>query len=227
MLLACWSAKGGSGTTVIASALAVLVSRSAPGGALIVDLAGDVDAALGVNNMSGRLGVSDWLRSDGAAVETLRDLEVDVDGALRLLGAGTCAIRDSDLGAAERASTLAAHLSRDPRPVIVDCGSSIGSKGGALLAAAAIAAAASSSLLVIRPCFLAVQRAIAAPIRPSGIVLVHEPGRSLGRADIESVLQAPIRAEVDVDPAVARSIDAGLLSSRVPRALARGLRHAA
>jgi hypothetical protein len=36
-----------------------------------------------------------------------------------------------------------------------------------------------------------------------------------------------VRAEVDVEPAVARAVDAGLLAVRLPRALAHGLRHAA
>jgi hypothetical protein len=56
---------------------------------------------------------------------------------------------------------------------------------------------------------------------------VREPGRALTRRDVEEVLGVPVRAEVDVDPAVARAVDAGLLASRLPRALERGLRNAA
>ena len=94
-------------------------------------------------------------------------------------------------------------------------------------AAQAVAAAASASLLVVRPCYVALRRALAAPLRPSGVVLVSEPGRALGRRDVEDVLGVPVRAEIDVEPAVARAVDAGLLSSRLPRSLERALRNAA
>ena len=86
-----------------------------------------------------------------------------------------------------------------------------------------MAAGASLSLLVLRPCYLALRRAVDAPLRPSGVVLVAEPGRALGRRDVEDVLDAPVRAEVPVSPAVARMVDAGLLSRRLPRLLERAL----
>ena len=63
-----------------------------------------------------------------------------------------------------------------------------------------------------------------APLRPTGVVLVDEPSRSLTRADVEAALGVPVVAVVQVDPAVARAVDAGLLASRLPRTLARELR---
>jgi hypothetical protein len=90
-----------------------------------------------------------------------------------------------------------------------------------------VAAAASASLLVLRPCYLSLRRALQAPMRPSGVILVSEPGRSLGRSDVEDVLGVPVRAVVGIDPAVARAVDAGLLATRLPRGLERALRHAA
>lgn len=60
-------------------------------------------------------------------------------------------------------------------------------------------------------------------MRPDGVVLVTEPGRALTAADVEAVLIAPVLAEIAIDPAVARTIDAGLLTARLPRALARSL----
>ena len=112
-------------------------------------------------------------------------------------------------------------LARYERPVVIDAGSSpVG-------AALDVAASAAVSLLVMRPCFLALRRAVAAPVRPSGVVLVREPGRSLGRRDVEEALQVPVCAEVDLEPAVARAVDAGLLAARLPRSLAHALRHAA
>jgi hypothetical protein len=64
-------------------------------------------------------------------------------------------------------------------------------------------------------------------VRPSEIVLLTEPGRALGRGDVERAVGAPVVAEVAVDPQVARAVDAGLLTSRLPRGLARELARAA
>jgi hypothetical protein len=83
------------------------------------------------------------------------------------------------------------------------------------------------SLLVIRPCFLALRRATQASCRPSGVILVREPGRALRTRDVEHALGVGVVAEVDVDPAVARAVDAGLLQARLPRPLATQLRGAA
>ena len=44
MITVCWAAKGGSGTTVVAAAMAI----AAPTPTLLIDLAGDVPAVLGV-----------------------------------------------------------------------------------------------------------------------------------------------------------------------------------
>jgi hypothetical protein len=80
---------------------------------------------------------------------------------------------------------------------------------------------------VLRPCYLGLRRALAHPLRASGVILVGEEGRSLSRRDVEEVLGVPVRAEVAHDPAVARAVDAGLLGRRVPRVLERSLRQAA
>ena len=71
------------------------------------------------------------------------------------------------------------------------------------------------------------RRAVTSSLRPTGVVLVSEPGRSMGRADVEDLLGVPVRAELELDEAVARSVDAGLLATRLPRSLERNLRHAA
>lgn len=213
MLIACWSVKGGSGTTVVAASLAVILARSLPAGSLAVDLAGDLPAAFGVADPVGP-GVSEWAAVVDAGPESLRQLETEVRPDLHLLAAGTAPL---DAGGADR---LCAALAGE-RPVVVDCGSA-GHEAGI-----AVASAAALSLLVLRPCYLALRRALAAPVRPSGVILVTEPGRSLASRDIEDVLGVPVRAEVAWDPAVARSVDAGLLASRIPRALERSLRRAA
>ncbi len=112
-------------------------------------------------------------------------------------------------------------LAADRRLVVADCGRA--SSGAAL----AVAAGASLSLMVLRPCYLGLRRAVAAPLRASGVVLVAEEGRSLTRRDVEEVLGVPVRAEVPYHAAVARAVDAGLLAARVPRGLERSLRRAA
>ena len=217
MLLACWSPKGGSGTTVIACGLAAVLARSGPAaGALLVDLSGDAGAVLGVPELGGP-GLAEWLAA-GADVGAgaLARLEVAVGGGLSLL-----AWKRPEPGhrtGLGRAETLLEALAADHRAVVVDCGSA--SAGAGL----ALAAGARESLLVLRPCYLALRRALAAPVRPSGVVLVAEAGRSLGRRDVEEVLGVPVVAEVAVEDAVARAVDAGLLARRVPRPLERALR---
>ncbi|MBW3580353.1 MAG: hypothetical protein KY431_04885 [Actinobacteria bacterium] len=216
VLIACWSVKGGSGTTVVSVALAACLARSSPAGALLADLGGDVPAVLGLPEPTGP-GLGDWLASgDEVPADALGRLEVKAPAGLALLCAG------SDPPAAPgRADVLAAVLAADPRPVVVDCGSGLHGVGRSL------AASASASLLVVRPCYLALRRAVRAPVRPSGIILVRDPGRSLGRSDVEEVLGAPVRAEIDVDPAIARAVDAGLWPARLPRSVQRALRDAA
>ncbi|MEA2427094.1 MAG: hypothetical protein QOF37_722, partial [Thermoleophilaceae bacterium] len=115
----------------------------------------------------------------------------------------------------------AALLATDVRPVVVDCGST------PARAALVGAAAAPHSLLVLRPCFLALRRAVQSPVRPSAVVLVEEEGRSIGRSDVEAALGVPVRAVVAHDPKVARAVDAGLLLGRIPSGLQRALRHVA
>ncbi|HTN79368.1 MAG TPA: hypothetical protein VMK16_06825 [Acidimicrobiales bacterium] len=215
MLVACWSAKGGSGTTVVAAALALSFART-PSGAVLADFAGDAPCVLGVPEPDGP-GLSEWLDAGaGVPADALTRIEIDAAPGLALLPRGA-----ASADASTRADVLASLLLDDGRTVIADCG--VGPMG----AARAIAAAASVSLLVVRPCYVALRRALAAPLRPSGVILVNEPGRALGAGDVEDVLGVPVRAEVAVEASVARAVDAGLLASRLPRSLERALRRAA
>lgn len=215
MLVACWSSKGGAGTTVVAATLAVLLARRTPGGALVADLAGDVPTVLGLPELPGP-GVADWLAA-GASVpaDALSRLEHPAGDGLRVLPRGAGSIEHP------RGDVLASLLAADPRPVVADCGTD---PAGAALA---VAAGATRSILVTRPCFLSLRRALAVPLRPSEVVLLCEPGRALTRADVEACVGAPVVTEVAVDPQVARAVDAGLLGTRLPRALAREVGRAA
>lgn len=214
MLVACWSVKGGSGTTVVAAALGLLLASGDQRGARLVDLGGDLPAALGVPDPPGP-GVTEWLEAgDDVAPDALSRLEVEVSPGLGLVARGEAPL------SAEGGERLAASLSGD-RHTVVDCGPPESAAG------LAVAGAAGLSLLVLRPCYLALRRALAVAIRPSGVILIREEGRSLGRRDVEDVLGVPVRAEVAWDAVIARHVDAGLLAGHLPRALERALRRAA
>lgn len=219
MLVSCWSVKGGSGTTVVAAALAVVLARRDDAGAVLVDLAGDAPAVLGLADLVGP-GVAEWLRA-GAEVpdDGLVRIEHPVVSGLTLVPRG-----DGPLDGVDRAEALAAALATDGRVVVVDCGR-LGRHDGPGVGRV-LAGSATHSLLVTRPCYLSLRRAVSAPLTPSAVVVVDEPGRALGAADVRAILGVPLAATVASDPAVARAVDAGLLASRLPRTLARALRGA-
>ena len=221
MLIAYWSVKGGSGTTVVAAAHALHLAARSQGPVYLADLAGEVPAVLGVPDPVGP-GLADWLAADRQDPDSLFERCTCVAGEVWLLHRGRARIPDDGDGdalAAALAGPARGGASTEPVTVVADCGvPHPGSPGWAL------AAGADHSLLVLRPCYLAMRRAVSAPLRPSSVVLVVEPGRALGRHDVEDVLGVPVGAEVPWDPAIARAVDAGLLASRVPRPLERAIR---
>jgi len=217
VLTCCWSAKGGSGTTVVAASLALLAASS-PAGALLVDMAGDAPAALGLPPATPP-GARDWLTADPPAEpEALDHLRLTAKPGLHVIPTGVGPERASPPPG--RVELLARTLADRDETVVVDAG---------VLSEALrpLADRAQASLLVMRPCYLAVCRAARLLVRPTGIVLVCEPGRALGRRDIEEAVGARVLAEIDVEPTIARAVDAGLLASRLPRGLSRPLRSAA
>jgi MinD-like ATPase involved in chromosome partitioning or flagellar assembly len=223
MVIACWSAKGGSGTTVVAVSLARMSADARASGALLIDLAGDAPAALGVPEPDGP-GIAEWLRAgDDVPADGLARIEHDVGNGLGLVCRGVGWLADP-----ARAEVLAAVLAADRRTVIIDCGR-VGPPTSAESAEVTrvLAATAMHSLLVVRPCYLALRRAVAMSFRPSGVVVVNEQGRALEPDDIEEILQVPVVAVVQHDPSIGRAVDAGLLGARVPTALAKALRRAA
>ncbi|MEZ5274570.1 MAG: cellulose synthase operon protein YhjQ/BcsQ [Ilumatobacteraceae bacterium] len=216
MLILC-SAKGGSGTTVVAASLALLHAQRGP--CLLVDLAGDLPAALGIAEPPGP-GVHDWLSSSVADAASLLRLAVEVTDGLRLIPCGSVpASADAQRVPAERWDTLGMVLSTAHAMVVVDAGT--GGPHPALLPRA------ERTLLVTRSCYLSLRRVARLGFAPSGAVLVQEPGRALRRADVEHALGTPVVAEVPWDPAVARMVDAGILASRLPTSISRPLRAAA
>lgn len=214
------SVKGGVGVTVVAVTLAAGWARR-EGAALLVDLCGDAPAVLGLAEPGGP-GVRDWLADDHSAPEALDRLVVDAGDGVSLLPAGSSSVAP---WSEERARSLARTLASHDVHVVVD----VGRRGGPSVGQAHEAlvdelVAAGRSLLVTRSCYLALRRAVHQRVVADGAVLVREPGRSLDHRDITQVLGLPMLAQVDLDPAVARSVDAGLLTRTPHRALERSLR---
>lgn len=204
-----WSVKGGVGVSTVAAMFAIArASRAEP--SLIVDLDGAQPALLGLPDPVGP-GISDWSatpnRSGDALARISTEIAVDLSlvhrGSAEWPGAGAAALHDA--------------LATQGRHVMIDAGQATHPFNRAVVAAS------EHRLLVLRCCYLALHAARSLPIEPTGIVLVRERGRSLGPADAEAVTGAPIVAEIAHDPAISRCIDAGLISSRLPRTLLRSL----
>lgn len=209
MLTVCWAAKGGSGTTVTTVAMAL----ARPDPAVVVDLAGDVPLVAGVGDAA-RPGVYDWIAS-GTDADRFGRLEQSVREHTAVVPSGRIITSVPD----DRWRRLGAHLASDSRRVIVDAGT--GEPPPALLAHA------DAALLVTRPCYLSLTCASRQSSRPTGVILVLEPGRALHRDDVERSLGAPVVATILLDPRIARAVDAGLVASRLPRACLEQLRLAA
>jgi hypothetical protein len=67
------------------------------------------------------------------------------------------------------------------------------------------------------PCYVAVATLLTAEERFDGIILVVEEGRSLTAGDVHDVLGVPVVATIPSRARVARTIDAGLLVTRLHR----------
>lgn len=206
MLIAYWAAKGGSGATVLAAAHALRLAGATP--TLLVDLDGDLPGALGVPTPEA--GVAEWLAA-GTSVpaDALDRIARPVGPNLQLIGRGVGPLDEA------RAPVLADLLSRSAHTVVVDCGSRPGPT------ALVVARRAQRSVLVTRACYLAVQRVASVDLAPTEVALVKEAQRALGADDVAAAVGAPVRTRVGIDPGVARAVDSGLLTSRMPRALVR------
>lgn len=204
MLIAYWSAKGGSGASVLAAAHALAAAAAGP--TLVVDLDGDLPRVLGMPEPA--TGVADWLAA-GAAVpaDAVDRIAVPVAPNLHLLARGAGPLQ------VERAGVLAGLLAGTPRTVVVDGGSRPGP------VARAVARVADRSVLVTRACYLAVRRQLDLDLAPTEVALVREGQRALDADDLARAIGAPVRTTVPFDPAVSRAVDAGLLRARLPRAL--------
>ena len=217
MLTACWSVKGGSGTTVVAATLTLgVVAVARP--VVAADFGGDLPTALGIPDPPGP-GLVDWLAAGpGVPDDALgRIAHTKADGmTLVARGGDGDFVVPPDADAGRRLADALRALGGG-NPVIADCGRVESA------AMRAFISAADRSYLVLRPCYLALRRAMNAP-RPTAVVLVNEPDRSLRSGDVEDVLGVPVATQIDWEPAVARAVDSGLLSARIPRRLVNAVR---
>jgi hypothetical protein len=216
VLLAFWSPKGGSGTSVTAASCAVHAARRV-GPTRLVDVRGDLPAVLGLG-ADPETGVADWLAAGPTApTDALDRLAVDVVPDLSLVPYGRTPSVLAPEVAAEAGASLAVAL-RDGPLTIVDAGVP------ETAVARALVEVADASLVVVRECYLALRRAAASSLtaRACGLVVIQEPGRSLGPADVAQVLGRPVTARIPLRVATARAVDAGVLPTRLPDAMARG-----
>lgn len=222
MLLALWSPKGGSGTSVVAAALALVSAVRVE--TRLADLGGDQPAILGLpvpacefGSARPSEGLTGWLAAGPSTpTECLDEMSVAVVPGLTLLPRGfdIAADRLPEEGGAALAVGL-----RDGGTAVLDAGPSRGSDQGAAFAAIEVADA---TLMVIRPCYLALRKAVGDPrlARSAGAILVEDPGRALDAADVGAVLGVPVVGRVPVRAEIARAIDAGVLRDRLPGPLA-------
>ncbi len=210
MVILCWSVKGGSGTTVVATSLALLHATRGIHTTL-VDLSGDAPACLGMADPLGP-GIGHWFEGFPAGNTAVLDhLTVPSTADLRVLPVGLTGYRASS----SHWESLAAWCAHQPGTVVIDAG--VGEPHDALWDVA------QHSLLVVRGCYLALRRTARLLRKPDGVVLISEPGRALRRPDVEAVSGTAVVAQLEWDPVVARSVDAGLLAGRVPRSIREGL----
>jgi len=218
VLVSLWSLKGGSGCSVSAALLALQRSRHDPGGVVLVDLGRDQPRVLGCAEPMGP-GASDWFNlGPSGPPDGVARLAVEVAPGLGLVWRGKQDWSDDD----RDVDTLLGPLAEHPGHVIVDAGCVMDDSPRARVARL-FAAYSTRSILVTRACYLSLSRAAAAPVSPSAVLLLRERDRSLTSADVEAAVRAPVVAELDVDPGIARAVDAGLLLARPPRGLGRTL----
>ena len=112
---------------------------------------------------------------------------------------------------APQSRILARLLSAEGRTVILD----VGTQSQVVVP---LLAASRRTILVTRASYLALRAARRGP-DPDAVVLVAEPGRALRPQDVGASVGVAVGPVIRWDPAIARAVDAGLLSARLPRAL--------
>lgn len=206
-MVVCWSVRGGTGVSVVAAAIA----QAAGPDALLVDLDGDQPMLLGIPEPDGP-GLAEWAAAPEAPLDALARLEVPAAGATSLLPRGQGPIDPV------RGAVLLGVLAATDRPVVVDAG-----RVHADPVREEFARAAERSLVVCPACPLALRHHGALDPAPTAAIAVRGPRRTVRWQEIAARVQVPVLAEVQLDPAVAAAVDAGLRVRAFPRSLLRAL----
>lgn len=246
MIYSCWSLKGGTGTTSLATALALNLSREQEKEILLVDLAGDIPAVLGIASLT-PVGIGDWLSvGENLEADSLKHLEFEVTSKLSLLPRGRAPlatlsqvltpdalVAELEFQASIYAADFIKQLSADERLVIIDCGNlwdtALNVRNQAecqqpdLLFRREVCQAADTSWVFTRSCYLSLRRLASFFMSPDGVVFLKEANRSLTASDIIEIAGAPIAFGVSIEASVMNAIDSGLLSTRLPRRLEKML----
>lgn len=216
MLFPLWTAKSGSGCTTVAAALALSLARRGP--VLVVDLGGDLPAALGRPDPPH--GLTDWLAATGADGSRLDGLTVETHPGVRLLARG-----GAHRWPADRAERFVSMVARQRGAVVVDVGVVDPVAASAMERLRQAFARERDSVLVTTSCYLAMRRvqAVHRSLGPSlrGVAFLQQPGRAIDRRQLAELVGAPVLVEIEHDPAVARAVDRGLLPTGRPRTMHR------
>ena len=199
------SPKGGSGTSVVAASLAIVSSSSSP--TLLVDLAGDQAAILGLPQPP--IGLSDW--ANGMTYREFDEIISLCHDNLYLAPTGTFDFETLNANAWDKFLRALSLKHSEGYNIIVDLG-----RADIPLALRKIV---DTCYLVTRPCYLALRRAVDLETAFSGVIVVNEPDRVLTSRDVESVLKLKCVAEIPYTSEISRRVDSGLLKSRLPMAL--------
>ncbi len=199
------SPKGGTGTSVVAASLAIVSSSSSP--TLLVDLAGDQAAILGLPQPP--IGLSDW--ANGMTYREFDEIISLCHDNLYLAPTGTFDFETLNANAWDKFLRALSLKHSEGHNIIVDLG-----RADIPLALRKIV---DTCYLVTRPCYLALRRAVDLETAFSGVIVVNEPDRVLTSRDVESVLKLRCVAEIPYTSEISRRVDSGLLKSRLPMAL--------
>ena len=199
------SPKGGTGTSVVAASLAIVSSSSTP--TLLVDLAGDQAAILGLPQPP--IGLSDW--ANGMTYRDFDEIVSLCHDNLYLAPTGTFDFETLNANAWDKLLRALSLKHSEGYNIIVDLG-----QADIPLALRKIV---DTCYLVTRPCYLALRRAVDLETAFSGVIVVNEPDRVLTSRDVESVLKLKCVAEIPYTSEISRRVDSGLLKSRLPIAL--------
>lgn len=215
-----WSPKGGSGTSTVTAGTAIrLANDDEDRDVVLVDLAGDQPALLGLTTIeqSDVPGITDWVESSERR-DTLDCLIEKVAPGLGLVRLGTRGPAGVDRTPTStrgrRLITAIKALVRPDRVLVVDAGLDLHEYR---------AHVPGVPVCVVRSCYLALSRGQRVPGPYERVVVIQEPQRGLRARDVAAALGASEVEIVAWDPRVGRAVDAGTIVSMLPPPLQHSL----